>query len=448
MKKFEISNEEKNRILSLHENATKRQYLKEQDSSYGNCDNSNEIEESRGRVNRFNKNDIENIIMEFSIEAYFNSSNTSTTYKNVLNDLKKSIRGNFLNKFPKDEYGPDFVKSYEFTFIQVESVIGSASNYLDGALKPTHDNKGNKLSEDLLNQPPYNNLPGAGTDEWDKNMGYAQGRWSGLVEYIQTYGKEFDFKINSDVTVSPTAIITDTGGCIDEKRDTTNYINSGQYVKLTGKIGATRKVDTPVDITECAEGLTVIIGYFKNSQEVNGVKMKSRTDRHQCNYATFDILLNGEKIGVSNMNNAFGKQTVIDPNTGERKIWDHDITWNDPKARIGMDEPGYNKPNERGGNVYTIFNVDTETLQRISTASENGEVVIEMVGNSEALMSDNKMHTDAPVVYAYSEDKDTGEITPFFDGPFEPYLENAGTGFAIPTKKTLATFRPCESVSG
>lgn len=444
MKKFEISKEEKNRILNLHENATKRQYLKEQDSGYGNCDNSNEIEESRGIIYRFNRNDIENIIMEFSIEAYFNSSNTSTTYKNVLNDLKKSIRGNFLNKF-KDE-GPDFIKSYEFTFIQVESVIGSASNYLDGPLKPTHDNNGNKLSEDVLNQPPYNNLPEAGTPNWDKNMGYAEGRWSGLVEFIQTYGKDFDFKINSDVTVSPTAIITDTGGCIDEKRDTTNYRNSGQYVKLTGKLGATRKVDTPVDITECAEGLTVIVGYFKESEVVKGVTMKNKIANHSCNYATFDILLNGEKIGTSNMNNAPGTLRVkVD---GIERIIDNREEWKDPKARIGKDEEGYRAPSERGGNVYTIFNVDTETLQKISNASENGEVIIEMEGNSDALNNGGKMHTDAPVVYAYSEDKDTGEITPFFEEPIEPYFGVGENGFASANRKTLATFKPCETISG
>jgi len=425
MNQFSINDEERKRILNLHENATKRQYLKEQSNTikYGNCVGKVPVSDASGMIRTIEKSG-NRYTAEFSLTAYFSATeSTDEGYRSALSKLKKSIDAQIKKRGLENE-GLQFAK-----IINISDIEGSASNYLGGSLKPTNDKYGKPFSTEALEQPPYDSLPGKGSPDWDKNLGYANSRWSSMVNFIINNGDSVGFKVNPNVKPENIiSIIRDTGGYIDEKRDTKNYPAAGQYVKVQGTVQLTKgeEEEPEEDIISCADGLKIIIGYFPESINLAGIEFKNSRSSHTCNYATYDIFLNGVKIGISNMNNDKGNRRIFDSR----------------EASLGKDEPGYRGPIRSGARVYTIFDVPSSEIEEIAKRSESGEITISMQGTDGALRKNGEMHGDAPLVCAIVEEEDGNNRVVY--GPKEPFKNNSG--FNKPTFRELGTFDPCNEV--
>lgn len=426
-----ISSEERERILNIHETATKNQYLvKEQttdvESTYGQCNGNNPITEPKIGVTVVTTAEGKPKGVNFSIRAYFPS--TESSEKTFLNSLL------ILNNKIKQEIEKlGETTGYIYKFTSINRVIGSASNYLNGPLKPTSFNtlNGTLIPENKLNQPPYSKLPGEGNYNWDKNKGYAESRWSKLLDTIKTKGGPLGFNVSSNM-VGPEetiTVITDTGGCTDEKRDVSKYPNPGQYVVVKGNI--TLFKDNPVDVTndiiECADGLKIVIGYFKRDMTLYGEKIEASKADHFCNYATFDILCNDIPIGISNMNNDFETSRGL-----EFKL---------KVASIGKDQSGYVGPRDHGETVYTVIDVPTDKLKSIERQSDDGRITISISGHKGSLTKIGSYHSEVPTVWAFVVEDDGTKRTVY--GPKAPLVNMGRSG----KKEPLATFNPCIEVT-
>jgi len=246
------------------------------ESTYGQCDGNNSLTPPKVTTEIIAKNNIPSSV-KFRIEAYFPTTESSEdVYKNSLLALKKQIDDKLSSL--------NIIAKYSYNLVEVTNVIGSASNYLNGPLKPTVYNDGNVIPENKLNEIPYNSLPGEGNYNWNENMGYAKNRWSNMLNYIKTNGNSLGINVDSELK-QPSNIqswIRDTGGCIDEKRDINNYPREGQSVLVLGKINLiTEELTEEVfeKMLECAEGLRIVVGYFKTPQTIEGIDFpKNKTN--------------------------------------------------------------------------------------------------------------------------------------------------------------------------
>ena len=425
MEEFNINDEERERILNLHESATKRQYLKEQsnNSNYGKCKGNVPVDSPVGFIRTIDKRG-ETYTANFSLKAFFSATKSSSeSYRAALKKLKQSIDAQIEKKGYQNK-GLKFAK-----IISISSIEGSASNYLGGSLKPTADRYGKPLSAEKLQQPPYDSLPGEGDSNWNKNLGYAKNRWSNMVNFINKEGESIGFKIDSNINPGDTkSIIRDTGGCIDEQRDAKNYA-PGQYVGVLGTVQLVRgdeREKPSEDIIKCGEGLNIVVGYFPFEVDVEGISMKNSYNGHSCNYATYDIFLNGIKIGTSNMNNRLDSGFTL------------------AKVSIGKDEPGYIAPRSTGDRVFTVFEIKSQKLKEISKNTKSGEIEITMKGTEGAHKSNNgkTMHGEAPLVCAAIVEKNGDKRIVY--GPGEPFKSSGGHTEPILTK--LGSFNPCKTI--
>jgi hypothetical protein len=403
------------------ENIVSKVINEQESQSYGNCNGNNDIVEPKVQVkvqyNEYGKP--RNV--KFTIQSYFGTAKSSEeVYTDTLSKLKSTIFADLKSKDIKNE-------DYTFEIIEVNSIIGSASNFLAGPLKPTHDNNGKKMSESVLSQPPYNNLPGPGNSNWEKNQGYAESRWSNMLNYITTNSESLGFGAAENLGTPENVLtaILDTGGCIDEKRDISTFKNPGQQVRVTG----TMRIEPIREDIECADGLTVIVGYFTSSTSVDGIKMPKNSAKHQCDYATFEVECNGIPVGISNMNN-------------------HMYYKNNPKFQLGMNEPGYVGPNGPGGSAYTTIKVPYNKIVDIMNNSQNGTINMTMEGiGAQAKRRTNEgiiegYHGEAPMVCAFVKDI-KGEQRIVY-GPQEPWINSPNKVTVPPGEQvSIGSFNPC-----
>lgn len=403
-----------------------------QQSTYGQCNGNNEISSPRVQVKVNTKTNDDTIPdnVRFRIIAYFGTTKSSEqVYKDSLAELKRQVDEKLRQS--------NIIGNYTYNLVQVTKIIGSASNYLDGPLKPTVDNKGNVISEQKLNQEPYVNLPGEGDSNWNKNMKYAKNRWVNMLNFIKSNGNSLGIKVDSNLN-NPSNIqswIKDTGGCIDEKRDINKYPTEGQAVLVEGMMKLESKPLEPGeidDLLECADGLRIVVGYFNSPKTIDGIDFPKNEKSHSCNFATFDILCNGEVVGISNMNNNFTQRA--NTNSGKQIRVFNEV----PSAQIGKDEPGYNPPETSGGSVYTVLDVPTDKLETILSRSKNGKINMAIRGNSDSLDRQGKYHGDAPMVCAFVLDKEGNKRIVY--GPKEPFNAKGNVG---PQARFMGSFNPC-----
>lgn len=399
-----------------------------QQTTYGQCNGTNEIAPAEVLSAIKYRNDNKTIpdSVSFRITANFGATKSSDqVYKEALIELKKQIDTKLAES--------KIIGNYEYNLVKVTKIIGTASNYYNGALKPTNYNSGSAIPSDKLNKEPYVNLPGEGDSNWNKNMGFAKNRWTNMLNYIRKNGSSLGFKVDSSLS-DPSDIqswIRDTGGCIDEKRDITKYEIPGQSVM----VGGTMKLE-PIPLTpgqidkliECADGLRIVVGYFNNSMNIDGIDFPKNTRQHTCEFATFDIYCGSQVIGVANMNNTL----------------DREAGWNQSNTNIGKDEPGYHAPTEKGGTVYTVFDIPTEKLKPILSSSLNGKIAMRIKGNDKSLKREGKFHGDAPMVCAFVIDKEGNKRIVY--GPQEPFTpeKNSNRPNDVgPEYRFLGSFNPC-----
>ena len=373
-------------------------------------------------------------VIKFHLRAYFPTAGSSDeVYQDALLQLKQQVEDELSSK--------QLNAKYDLVLVKVDNVIGSASNYLNGPLQPTHYG-GKPIESSKLSSEPYVSLPKEGDSNWNKNKGYADSRWGNMVSYINKNGKSLGFGVGKDLKAPKTTEfrITDTGGCTDEKRDSNKYKGPGQYVIVNGFIKLEQK---PIDrddidrLTECATGLKIIVGYFKQNMNAmdTGITMKKSSTNHTCDYATFTVSCNGIPVGISNMNNGKLRNTK--------------------KAMIGLNQENVERraPKQEGDTVYSLISVSKEQLEKIVSKSKNGKVYMTIQGTEGTLLRPRSnqqpggtYHGEAPMVCAYIDEEVSGENTKrIVYGPKEPF--GKGSGDVKPgVSKSMGTFNPCITI--
>ena len=373
-------------------------------------------------------------IVKFHLRAYFPTAGSSDkVYQAALLELKQLVEDELSTK--------QLNAKYDLVLVRVDDVIGSASNYLNGPLQPTHRG-GRIIDSSKLASEPYVNLPKEGDSNWNKNKGYADSRWGNMVSYINKNGKSLGFGVGKDLKAPKTTEfrISDTGGCTDEKRDVNKYKGPGQYVIVNGYIKLEPKPidgDDIVRLTECATGLKIIVGYFTQNMNAmdTGITMKKSSTNHTCDYATFTVSCNGIPVGISNMNN------------GKKR--------NTEKARFGLNQENVERraPKQEGDTVYSLISVSKEQLEKIVSKSKNGKVYMTIQGTEGTLLRPRSSqrpgggyHGEAPMVCAYIDEEVSGENTKrIVYGPKEPF--GKGSGDVKPgVSKSMGTFNPCITI--
>ena len=440
-RKIQLTEQEVSSIRGLYPLANK-EVLNEQSTlekikkSYSEpCNGSNEIQEPGVRVKVvYDKNNIP-IRANFTLKAFFGATQSADkVYQEALLQMKEKIFAELKSK--------QVIGTYDLGLVFIKKVIGSASNFLNGPLQPTHTLYGKPMPPVRLEGEPYLSLPNEGDSNWNKNKGYADSRWKNMVSFIKNNGDSIGFSVGKELKDPKTieSRITDTGGCTDEKRDTNIFRNSGQFVIIEGVMKLTPKPldrDDIVRLTECATGLKIIVGYFNQSMSAmdTGIRMPQNSTRHKCDYATFTVYCNGIPVGISNMNN------------GERR--------NEKRAMIGLNQENVKRraPKEEGDTVYSLITVNDEQLNQIIAKSTNGKVYMTIKGTEGTLLrprSSQRLggtyHGEAPMVCAYIDEEINGETTRrIVYGPKEPF--GRGSGDVKPgVSKSMGTFNPCVTI--
>ena len=411
-------------------------------TTIGQCSGSNQI--SNPVVDVLEMSQDGNSV-KFRLKGFFGASKTeSDSYTSMLTKLKNTI----ISKLDKAS-SPE---GYELKFINIESAIGSASNYYNGPLRPTNDNNGKLMNPDVLyKQEPYKDIrklhggdPKKFDSDTETNMGFASQRVSKFLKHIQETADKTGISLSENFTQSKISpIITDTGGCIDEKRDSSKYPNPGQYVDLTGLVQIKKNP------AKCLEGLKIVVGYFRSPKVVDGIKIPKNSQNHTCVFATFNIFANGVPIGISNMNNMtkdyhnrehfdkYGTRSKLDWNTTRIGTQDNSTQKRFEFVEDGLipEDPVYGK---QGWTVYTIIDVPSDKLKEIASKSPDGRVNLMMSPNTDsALREGGKAHGDAPMVAAYKINN--GVVTEFY-GPKEPYGNIGNVKSAV----GIGSFIPCQ----
>ena len=413
MGKFIITEREKKNIRDLYS------LNEDKDSTYGLCNGKNSISEPFIYLGNVKKSGLFKTI-PFRLKISFPTTGSSTqSFKTAIKKL-----GDKIKKSVGDEEG------YTIILTKINTSVGSASNYLNGPLQPKNSNNGSKLSDaSLKTDKNFTNLPDKTTSQWKKNEGYAIQRVSKLIEFLKTNGKNYGFKVSNEFKRGSDYIrITDTGGCKDEERDTSNYPKDGQFVDVTGEV----KLEPTVNETvlECSKGMGIIIGYFRDGMDVKGFPIPSNNANHNCDAATFSIYGNGKLIGYSNMNNKkVYKGTRNKPGTNKLK---------------GTNIPNheYYPAKRPGGTVYTIITPTEQQLKRISSGggAKNGEIKLTMKGTPNTTKT-GKYHGEAPMVCVYTQKE--GEERKIIYGPLKPFADE-DTFISGNVPKTLGIFNPCK----
>ena len=400
-----------------------------QQTTYGKCTNTNDISDplitSEIKSNKLGEPET----VAFMFTTYFGSTQSSEAYKSTLLQLKKQI----LDKLKSG----NIIGNYDLELMKVKTVIGSASNFFNGPLKPTNNQNGSEISPNKLEVEPYSSLPGDENSNWVTNKGYADSRWKNLLNYIKTNGKKIGFGVTENLP-KPTKIlsrITDTGGCNDEKRDISKFKNPGQFVRVIGTIKLIPiELGTGdiITLTECAQGLKIIVGYFHQSRSIEGTKIPKNSKGHECDYATFTISCNKIPVGISNMNNGSGA-----------------LLGKDPKGMVGLEQSNVFRkaPKFKGDTVYSVISVGSDKLNQIIKKSKNGKIYMTIQGTPNTLKRPKTkgLHGDAPMVWAFVDDKDTGEKRTVY-GPKEPFGVKAGDVSPF-LRKGMGSFNPCIEIT-
>ena len=384
-------------------------------------------------------------VVKFKLKSYFPTATSSDkVYQEALSQLKQQVEDKLSSK--------DLIAKYDLVLVRVDDVIGSASNYFNGPLQPTHFG-GKPIDSSKLSSEPYVNLPKEGDRNWNTNKGYADSRWGNMVSYINGNGKSLGFGVGKDLKAPKTTEfrITDTGGCTDEKRDANKYKGPGQYVIVNGLIRLEKEVDPEIELLkDCAKGLKIIVGFFKEPETVDGIEIPKNTFEpnkgHSCDYATFTVYCNGVPVGISNMNNGTGRLDKKDPTMLIGIKGQKNVLYRAPKngdkvmtngKRSGR--PGF------GDTVYSVISVSEDKLDRIFEKSENGKINMSIRGtNGSATRNGGKVHGEAPMVCAYiTEEGKTERVY----GPQEPFGSGRQSlNIPVTEKASIGSFDPCEPI--
>ncbi len=207
MKKLFISENEKKNILEMYVKFNKQQVLLE----------GLDFSKPLITLNKTNSKDNPN---EYMVNGFisFDVTKSEITINNAIQKIKEDL----------DKQG------IEMTNLLNVTVYGGASNYVDGPMNA--DYKNTDANDPFKIEKVTNKYEGlSGEKNREKNLEYAKNRANSLKNVLI---KEFP---SSNVIVQTYSRIMDTGGKIDEKRDTKLYPIPGQQATFKIKFNTKKK---------------------------------------------------------------------------------------------------------------------------------------------------------------------------------------------------------------
>jgi len=284
-------------------------------------------------------------------------------------DKNPTLIKEFINALQSEIDASPEIDTEKFNVnIAVAKISSSASNDMGGPVKANHSNSNH--IKDSGGGHSHTESEDFFTGNQTSNETLAANRgvnlWAGMKKSLS--GKNSKIKIIMDPTVNNgepvfKSWVTDTGGCIDSRRDISKYKNPGQIVTIRATLELVDKAAE--EERRCLTGMKVIVGYYcpssafdktiedkkalldnneltqeeyeaeveaieierKRSLKINKgrVSISSTTKKpggHSCNRAQFAIYMNDVKIGpkgplgVVNLNNAGGSSDPGNPING------------------------------------------------------------------------------------------------------------------------------------
>lgn len=287
------------KLMNLNSKKTlKDSILFEESTTTTSCKTSvNQIKENEVAILAF---DVNKLLLRAGMKIYFGSTKTDAQIKNAFEKLNSLV----LNYEALSQDIKDKLKSGEYVLNipTVLNVIGSASSLRGVAVMPTITNDKAAVQIGSINtdsfatninrtDAKYKNLK-----DDEKNNQYASGRIDTITDFIRT-GKMAQLQSGQDVEIKKSvAVITDTGPCDDEHRDTDKYPNPGQFAYLEIYVTIKKKIVPPPLPSSCMNKITLKIGYDKD-------QVKTEAQKHNCDFGIFRVYANDVFIRDINLNN-------------------------------------------------------------------------------------------------------------------------------------------------
>ena len=183
------------------------------------------------------------------------------------------------------------------------TVKAGASNYWDRTTGPTqYDHE--IVGDDYV---PTTDGKGEGLSEdgYEFNMELAELRASTYIEEVKPLLEEAGVIVGDKLSKIPQGMVVYTGGKNDKPTCTTDC---GQVLILTLSFIYTDTIEKTIDV--CLPEIEISVGVLGQAD-----------DNHVCDEAIFKVSVNGEKIGVANLNNGDFDTFAYKLKDGVR--WDH-----------------------------------------------------------------------------------------------------------------------------
>lgn len=193
-------------------------------------------------------------------------SNAETIVTNFIAALQAEIDAN-----------PDVIDTEKYDVnIAVANINSSASNERNGPTKPTSHNwhprfkktatgprtaRYNKENKAVPVDDGYYTGDGSSNETLAANRG--KNLWASLKKQLSGANSRIKLIMEPSINGGEPVFnswVTDTGGCIDSRRDVTNYPNPGQYVTVEATL---ELVDKEADKQRrCLSGMKITVGYY------------------------------------------------------------------------------------------------------------------------------------------------------------------------------------------
>ena len=166
--------------------------------------------------------------------------------------------------------------------ITVEAGASNVWDTKDGATNYDVDNNYKPTTE--------GQNPNLNKDGYEKNVKLAKNRASRFIDEISPLLAGENINISQELSKAPAGVVVDTGGKLDGERIRSEYPNPGQVLYTTLGFVYTDKEEFVE--SECLPEVQITVGTY------------GKPDKHVCDEAVFNVLVNGFKIGVANLNNS------------------------------------------------------------------------------------------------------------------------------------------------
>ena len=283
------------------------------------------------------------------MKLFFGATKTGAQIKDVFNKLFNLV----LNYENVDEVTKGKLKSGEFVLgiPKILNVIGSASSFRGVPVMPTITNNKALINIGAINSDSFvsnvnrNDIKYKNLKDDEKNNGYASGRIQTITDFIRTPGNMPQIQSGTDVEVKKSvAVITDTGPCADEFRDTDKYPNPGQFAYLEVYVTIGKKIIPQPIPSSCINKITIKIGYEKDL-------VTTELQKHECDFGVFNVYANDVFIKTININNYVFDTGLKDSETNADGLKITDFT-----------EGRYSDGLTGGTRTYTIVIKQNDTL--------------------------------------------------------------------------------------